>query len=93
MKQYSYAGPLGASQSETSLVNIVFDRLGKVQSATVVDSSSTTNTVREAVRVVEEVPSADSIVISSKAVPLWLREQDWLLRFASLSIALFSLNQ
>lgn len=41
VKQYSYPPPIGSTQTSNTLVNIVFDVLGKVLGATVVSPTST----------------------------------------------------
>lgn len=56
VKQYSYPPPIGSTQTTNTLVNIVFDVLGKVLGATVVSPPPTTPSTTVATTTVAASP-------------------------------------
>ena len=76
MKQYSYAGRLGFSQGERSLVYIIFDRQGNVVSTTVIDHTLAASPAPAMVPMVEKVLSDSPFVLESNAVPIEDRKKD-----------------
>lgn len=66
IKQFSYPPPAGSSQTDNVLVNIVFDTLGKVLSATVVNPGTTpTTTTSTATTATTTKPTASTLMTTT----------------------------